>query len=106
MSIEYADEARSDLTTAISYLLEHSPAAAEDFYARMTGVVAQLEDRAFEGPEDRLTSGDKVRSWPVYPFRIYYQRKETVLYVLRVYHQAREPIAKRPARRKTVPIKR
>jgi hypothetical protein len=36
--------------------------------------------------------GSRVRSWPIPPFRVYYQRRGAELVVLRVYHQARRPL--------------
>jgi plasmid stabilization system protein ParE len=38
--------------------------------------------------------GDKVRSWPAPPFRIYYRRESETLIVLRVYHSSRRPLAR------------
>ena len=100
MSVVYTDEARLDLIAAFDHIAEQSVAAAEAFYARLTSVVDRLDDGAFEGPDEQLTTGEIVQSWPVYPFRVYYQRRRSVLYVLRVYHQARAPIVKQPARRR------
>lgn len=54
----------------------------------------ELADEHFEGPEQRLRTGERVRSWPVPPFRIYYLRREQLL-VLRIYDQRREPIVER-----------
>ena len=36
--------------------------------------------------------GEAVRGWPVPPLRVYYQRTEHVLYIVRVYDQRQEPI--------------
>ena len=66
--------------------------------ARLTDRVFQMIDRLAEGglngPEQVLRSGERVRSWPVPPLRIYYQRAADHFAVLRIYHQAREPIAR------------
>jgi len=35
-----------------------------------------------------------VRSWPVPPVRVYYQRQSNALWVLRIYHQAQPLITK------------
>jgi plasmid stabilization system protein ParE len=71
VSVEYAEEARLDLVSAITYLADRSPAAATDFAERLEEVVGRLSAREFHGPEAVLRSGDRVHSWPVYPFRIY-----------------------------------
>lgn len=59
---------------------------------RILGVIEQLADGVFDGPEQVLTTGERVRSWGLHPFRIYYQRSAVSFWVVRIYHQAREPI--------------
>ncbi|MCA9604361.1 MAG: hypothetical protein KC619_02130 [Myxococcales bacterium] len=56
--------------------------------------VDRLAEGGLDGPEQVLRSGERVRSWPVPPLRIYYQRASDHFSVLRIYHQAREPIAR------------
>jgi hypothetical protein len=41
-----------------------------------------------------LTTGETVRGWSFRPFRVYYQRADGALVVVRVYHQKRAPIAR------------
>jgi hypothetical protein len=64
----------------------------------LVGDVIALADRLareeFEGPEQRLKSGLMVRSWPLPPYRLFYRRREGVLEVMRIYHQARRPITR------------
>jgi plasmid stabilization system protein ParE len=57
-------------------------------------VITSLAEGEFDGPEQELRrTGERVRSWPVPPFRIYYRREPDEFVVLRVYHSARRPIA-------------
>jgi len=37
---------------------------------------------------------DLVRSWPVHPVRVYYERSADKVVVLRIYHQSRSPITR------------
>lgn len=61
----------------------------------MFGVIGKLAAREFDGPEGVLrTTGERVRSWPVRPYRIYYRRDGETLVILRIYHSARRPITK------------
>jgi hypothetical protein len=69
LNVTYSEE-------AIAQCIEHLPAGD------------------FEGPISRLRSGSLVRSWPVPPFRISYQRHAGELLIVRVYHQTRRPIAR------------
>ena len=92
MSIVFAPEALEDLRSAIEYIAARNPQAAARLAERVLDVIERLAERDFEGPEQKLHSGEVVRSWPVAPFRVYYQRGSDALHVLRLYHQAREPL--------------
>lgn len=100
MKIRFSPQARADVSAAVEYLVERSPAAAARLSASVLGTIERLAAGEFEGPQQRLTTGETVRSWPVPPLRIYYQRREDEFLVLRVYHQARRPLG-RPHRKPT-----
>jgi hypothetical protein len=57
-------------------------------------IIDRLTAGDFDGPEQTLRTGDVVRSWPVPPLRLYYRRRDDALWILRIYHQARRPIAR------------
>jgi plasmid stabilization system protein ParE len=86
--------AQNDLRSAVGYLLERNPVAAVELKGQFLATIDRLGQGLFEGPEVQLRSGRSVRSWPVPPYRIYYQRTADELRVIRVYHQARWPIAR------------
>lgn len=92
MTVSFSPEAEADFAAVVGYLVERNPVAASEFADRIFGVIDRLAEQQFEGPEQTLTSGDVVRSWPVPPVRIYYQRHNDVLWVVRIYHQAQTPI--------------
>lgn len=94
MKVTYTEEAIADLVDAIAYLNERNPKAAAKLDADIARCIERLADQEFEGPVSRLRSGAVVRSWGVPPFRIYYQRQPDELLILRVYHQARQPITR------------
>ena len=102
MKITYTPEAIVDLIDLFSYIHEHSLAGAARLEVRVYDRIDRLAAREFEGAEVRLRSGAIVRSWAVPPLRIYYQRLTDELLVVRVYHQARRPLAssKRTPRRR------
>lgn len=93
MNVSYSEEAIADILDAITYLNERNPTAAAHLDADIARCVERLAAGEFEGPISRLRSGSLVRSWPVPPFRIYYQRHPGELFIVRVYHQTRRPIA-------------
>jgi plasmid stabilization system protein ParE len=95
VSIRLSRSAEKDVREQLAYLEERSPMAARQFAADLDELLVKLEQGAFEGPEIQLTSSRVVRSWPVPPWRVYYQRRGEELLVVRVYHQARRPITKR-----------
>jgi hypothetical protein len=63
-----------------------------ELQGRIFEISERLAGREMEGPEQRLRTGHIVKSWPVSPVRIYYQRTRDVLEVVRIYHQSRRPI--------------
>jgi plasmid stabilization system protein ParE len=94
VNITYAEEAIADILDAIAYLNERNPAAASSLDTDLAACIEHVAAGEFEGPLSRLRSGSLVRSWPVPPFRIYYQRQPGELLILRVYHQTRRPIVR------------
>ena len=94
MNVTYAEEAIADILDAITYLNERNPAAASNLDVDLAACIEHLAAGELEGPLPRLRSGSLVRSWPVPPFRVYYQRQPSVLLILRVYHQNRRPIVR------------
>jgi plasmid stabilization system protein ParE len=94
VTIYFSPEAEEDFAGLISYLAERNPIAANDLGRRIFEIVDKLARGDFEGPEQELTTGEIVRSWPVPPVRVYYQRHADMFWVLRIYHQAQEPIVR------------
>ena len=94
--IELAAAARRDVDSQLDYLAERNPAAALALSGAIAATLAMLAQREprFDGPDARLTTGERCRRVFVHPVAIYYQRAPEVLTVLRVYHHAREPIAR------------
>lgn len=97
MSIVFSPQAKTDLAQFLDYLRQHSPKAADRMEAGLEALLAELERGAFDGPEVVLPSGARARSWAFPPVKVFYRRRrDGVLYVLRVYHGRRRPIAKQP----------
>ena len=94
MKVVFAPEAEQDLLAAVEFLRSRNAAVAAQLCGNITDVVRRLAEGDFEGPQRRLRSGAFVRSWPVPPYRIYYQRDEDALRIIRIYHQARRPITR------------
>jgi plasmid stabilization system protein ParE len=95
VKIALAPEAVDDLVAAVEYLSERNPRAAATTAAAIFEAIDRLAAREFEGPERELRSTrERVRSWPVRPYRIYYQWDDDTLVVLRIHHSSRRPIAR------------
>ena len=95
MKITIAPQALDDISGAITYLHERNPQAAAALSDRLFEIIDRLANGEFEGPESVLRSThDRVRSWPVSPYRIYYRRDDGQFIVLRVHHSASRPIAR------------
>lgn len=94
MTLSFSPEAEEDLVAIVSYLAERNPVAARELGERIFAVLDRLSAREFDGIEQTLRSGDVVRSWPMPPVRIYYQRRGEAPWIVRIYHQARPPIVR------------
>jgi plasmid stabilization system protein ParE len=84
----------AELSATTAMIAEDSPRTAERLSARVFDIITRLADAELEGPEVVLRTGQRARSWPVPPFRIYYRRTPSELVVLRIYHHARQPLTK------------
>jgi plasmid stabilization system protein ParE len=94
LKVVYTPQAIEDLTTYVQYVAVRNPGAASRFAPRVFTVIGHIANGDFESPAQRLRSGTRLHTWPVYPLRIYYQRTSEVLSVVRIYHQARRSIVK------------
>jgi plasmid stabilization system protein ParE len=95
VKIALAPEAVEDLAAAVAYLYERNPQAAAEMADRVFAAIDSLAAREFDGPECELRrTGERVRSWSVRPYRLYYRREGDTFIVLRLHHSARRPIAR------------
>jgi plasmid stabilization system protein ParE len=94
LTIQFAPTAEAEFRELIEYVVVRDPIAAARLAARIFDVIDGLASGEFDGPEQRLTTGEVVHSWAVPPIRIYYQRRAATLHVLRIYHQSQRPIVK------------
>ena len=95
MTITLAPEAADDLAALVEYLHQRNPEAALATADGIFRVIDRLATKEFEGPECELRrTRERVRSWPMRPYRIFYRREDDALVVLRIYHSARRPIVR------------
>ncbi|HEY1555518.1 MAG TPA: type II toxin-antitoxin system RelE/ParE family toxin [Kofleriaceae bacterium] len=94
MTIYFSPEAEEDFAGVVGYLAERNPVAARELGERIFEIIDKLSHGELDGPEQVLTTAEAVRSWPVPPVRVYYQRHADALWVLRIYHQAQLPITR------------
>jgi plasmid stabilization system protein ParE len=94
VTFHFAPKAEADFAAVVGYLAERNPVAAAEFADRIFAIIDRLAASEFEGPEQTLISGEVVRSWPIPPVRVYYQRQADAFWVLRIYHQSQTPIVR------------
>ena len=92
MRIVVAPAAAQDLREAYEHIAKDNPSAADQVLARLVEIIGLLASRVFEGRTVTLRNGRQVQTWPVPPYRLYYRMSDEMLEVVRVYHQARQPI--------------
>jgi len=94
VTIYFSPAAEQDFAALIGYLAERNPAAAVELGQRIFAMIDQLARGDFEGPEQTLEPHEVVRSWPVPPVRVCYQRRADAFWVVRIYNQARPPVVR------------
>jgi plasmid stabilization system protein ParE len=94
VNISFSPEAEADFERMVGHLAERNRIAATELGRRVFSVIDKLARHEFDGPEETLRTGEVVRSWPVPPIRIYYQRRVEALRIVRLYHQAQAPIVR------------
>jgi hypothetical protein len=67
----------AELQACVDYIRGDSPRAASELAAQVFATIDMIAAGDFEGPESVLRTGQRVRSWPVPPLRIYYQRHDS-----------------------------
>jgi plasmid stabilization system protein ParE len=88
----YTPQALHDLEATCLHIREHNPSAAVKVLEQTEAMLAKLARAEVEGPEVELRSGERVRTWPIHPFRVYYVRDGSGIVVLRLHHHARRPL--------------
>jgi len=69
--ILFSDEALRDVREYFRYLADRSESSARKMRDRLATVLTELAALEYEGPADRLTTGERVRSWAVPPLRLF-----------------------------------
>jgi len=98
MKVILAPLAAADLAEAHEFFRSYSSAAADRFLLQFSEALGVLSLAPRAGVVVRLRDGRRVHSWPIPPYRVYYRVKADELQVVRIYHQARRPIERRPRR--------
>jgi plasmid stabilization system protein ParE len=95
LKIRFARQAAKDIRAALAFWRERQPGVPSKLVEDVLGLAERLAREEFDGPERRLKTGMIVRSWPLPPYRLFYRRREGVLEVMRIYHQARRPVTRK-----------
>jgi plasmid stabilization system protein ParE len=93
MRVTLSAEARRDRDLYLFHLWGHNPAAAAHEARRIAAALRRFAGLPLEGIEVRIEGWPRaVREHYIRPFRVYYERRPGVLYVVRLHHHARDPI--------------
>ena len=99
MILVLSEAAALDLQEAYDFIAEDSPTAAEHFLRHVRIAFDLLSSTLVRGRAVTLKGGLRVRAWSISPYCIYHQTTTSELQVLRIYHQARRPLERRPRRK-------
>jgi plasmid stabilization system protein ParE len=93
MTVVVSPQARDDIDAAYHHLARDNPEAAAQLLARVAEIIGLLAAGGVEGRLVHLGDGRAVQTWPIPPYRLYYRKSADTFQVVRLYHQARRPIA-------------
>ncbi len=79
------------MKAAVDYWSEHDPPRATKTLEGIDETLKLLASGPFDGREVELSDGTVARHWFVYPYRIVYERLDSELVVLRIFHARRDP---------------
>ncbi len=96
MRIVVSPLATLDLQSIYDFLVARSPSAADRLLVEIGEAFGLLASGLRVGRAVTLRTGRRVWSWPVPPYRIYFRLLPDEMQVVRIYHQARKPIERRP----------
>ena len=99
MKVVVAPEAQVDIAQAYHSVAADDSEAANRLLGHVIEIIGLLAAKEFVGREVVLRDGRRVRTWPIPPYRVYYRERPDVFEVVRVYHQSRRPIERRPRSR-------
>lgn len=94
VKICWTEDALADVEEAVDWLEVRNPRAAARLLGELFGTIKRLGRGDLEGSEAVLSDGTVVRSWPVAPMRVYYERRDGALWVLRIRDQRMRPITR------------
>ena len=94
MSYKLTRRAQADLASLVDFSLRRfGSEVAFRYVDKLERALLALDRGDFEGQELKIGSRARpVRRWPVPPHWLYYERVGGVLRILRIYHDAREPL--------------
>ena len=88
--VAYQQVAKADLIDVWLFIAEDNMAAADAYIDRLQEASVLIAENPLIG-SDRADIAEGVRSFAVDDYVIYYERNETGVTVLRVWHSARDP---------------
>jgi plasmid stabilization system protein ParE len=93
MTVEWSTRERRAFLEHLKYLAARDQGAALREGWRIRSTLEWFADLGVDGVETRIAGWPRaLRKWPMDPFIVYYERRPSALYVVRLHHAARRPI--------------
>jgi len=92
MDVKFTPSAENEFYSAVAYLLERNPTAADNFLDRVDKAIERLEAFPESGsyiPE--FPSSDYRQVFPT-PYRFFYRIKNGVVWITAVYYERQIPV--------------
>ncbi len=89
LTYHLAEDAEMDLSDILSYVKEHNPCAATKLFTRFEAVFESLTHTPFIG-SIRSEFHPQARCLVVGKYLVFYEVLESIVYILRILHSARD----------------
>ena len=95
MTYRLSRDATRDFDELVTFIGADNPAAAEAIRAKIVDALERLAADELPARRESLPGLKRAAwSWPVPPYRIFFGRRAFGIFVYRIYHGARRPIAR------------
>ena len=91
MRVVWSEKARNSLADIYDYVYQDSPETAEKVLVKLIEKATSLQDKRVEYPKDPILDDDRFRFIIQWSFKRIYQRTESEVIIIDIFHTKKDP---------------